>query len=302
MSFNWMPFAISAGLSLFKGWNDSNRYKQAGQAYLNAAYANAADLLHYTGLNADLLRKAAHHTAGAIANIGEANAAMIERITARNMALYRQQADEEVRRHVIGEKMVAGGIRAMTGASGLMTNVGTPLRYLETQVNEGMNQRQFMINKHKETLLTMKMEGEEKANIYRLTAHENAGMIIHNAEAQIGVMMNDAMRQQRSMLWQADLQAQQYKSQASSSFWGGILGAVGAGFTTGAFKEIFNSNPAGGTVPMYLSKSAPAYSPPATQFTTRGGIDLFANEFIAGLNLPSMPASYSGQLPNWFKN
>jgi hypothetical protein len=285
MNFAWLPFAISAGASLFSGITQKNRYNNAASAYRDASQQNAADLLHYSGLNAGLIEGAAHRNAAAIETIGEANASAVERAVARNMALYAQQAKEEVRRHIIGEKMVAGTIRAIVGSSGLMTNTGTPLRYLESTVNEGINQRQFMQEKHAQTLLTMKMEGEDRAHIYRLTARENAAVVMANAEAQIGVMMNDAQRQHDAMLRSGDMQFNQLQAQGSSAMWGGIAGAIssgiGYGFESGAFNNLFSS---GGkmTAPPGIAQNTP---PP----------------MLTAPGYMGAPAPYSGSLPSWFR-
>lgn len=285
LNWTWLPFAISAGASLFKGFSSSQRYDQAAGIYRDASYANAADILHYSGLNSGLMMGAAERNAEALMRIGEANASAVERATERNMKLYRMQADEEVRRHIIGEKIVAGTIRAITGSSGIMTNTGTPLRYLESQVSEGTRQRKFMQEKHAQTLLTMKMEGADRAEIYRLTASENAAVTMANAEAQIGVMMNDAARMASQLQRQGDIGYSQYRSQASGSMWDGIFGAassIGQGYFSGAFNNLFSGSSAALSAPPTIAQNTPP-------------------KLLTAPGYAGAPSSYTGHLPSWFR-
>ena len=294
MTLRFWGAIISGGIGLIQGINESKAQEAAGEASRDASYANAADILKYAGLNSDLMMGAAMRNVEAILRIGEANAAAIERQYARNMYLYGLQAEEEVRRHVIGEKMTAGTIRAMVGASGLMTNVGTPQAYLASQIHEGITQREFMITKHKETLLSMQMEGEDRASIYRLTASENAAVTMANAEASVGVAMNDALRNADAIRRSGDTAYSTGQSNASSALWGGVANAFSAGL--GAYQQ-------------YSSVNTPSTSS-FNNLTTQGTLSAINSAPNTALQSPFYQPQptyqsanewkYTGQLPSWY--
>ena len=232
----WLALG-QAGLSLWQGWNNKNAAEAGGEAAKWASYANAEDLRYYAGLNSGLIMGAAERNAAAYMRIGEANASAIERATARNLDLYGMQADEEVRRHIRGEKMLAGNIRATSSGSGIQVNTGTPLHYLYDQVDEGIAQREFMINKHAQTMWTMSEEGKDKAYVTRLTASENAAVIMSNADAQAQMAILDSERVAASLERQGDVAQQGGAAAGAASMLGGLMGAFGAvagGFSSGA--------------------------------------------------------------------
>lgn len=219
---------IPAGISLLQGYFGSKAAKASGRAQQEAAYANAADLREFAGINANLLLGAANRNAEAQLVIGEANASAVERATLRNLMLYGMQADEEIRRHIYGERMAAGRVRAMVGAAGVQTNTGTPLMFLYEQVDEGIRQRKFMVAKHDQTMWTMAEEGKDKAGIMRLTASENAAVIMSNAEAQAHVSVLDAERQAKSLERSGQVAYATGQAQGTAALLSGIAGAVGS--------------------------------------------------------------------------
>jgi hypothetical protein len=249
MAFWTSPtFWLTAGKfawDLWSGYQGKKAAEEGGQAAYDAAFANAADLRNFAGFNADAILGAAGRNAEAYMRIGEANAGAIERATVRNLMLYGMQADEEVRRHIIGEKKIAGNIRAAVGASGVQTNTGTPLHFLNSEVMEGYTQRQFMIAKHYQTMWTMAEEGKDRAFITRLTASENAAVIMSNAEAQAAVSLMDAARQAAAMERGGEVARLTGNAQGQAAMIGAIgngLGTLMTGAQLGAF-EGFGSNP-----------------------------------------------------------
>ena len=229
MTLHWVQFAAMAAVSLYQGYASGKAAKAGGTAARDVAYANAGDLREFSGINADLLLGAAGRNAQAQMTIGEANASAVERATTRNLMLYGMQAEEETRRHVYGERMSAGRIRAMVGAAGVQTNTGTPLAFLYSQVDEGIRQRKFMIAKHEQTMWTMAEEGKDRAGVTRLTASENAAVIMSNAEAQAAVSMLDAERQATAMERGGELAQMTGDANATSAYLGGISSAIGSG-------------------------------------------------------------------------
>ena len=233
VGFNW-GWALTGGKivwDLFSGYKKSEDYKQAGESAKWASYQNAGDLINMGHINAEAMMAAAHNTAGSILRIGEYNASAVERATERNLKLYGMQADEEVRRHVYAEKYTAGSIRAMAGAGGVQTNTGTPLHYLNSQIDEGLRQRVFLQDKHKQTMWTMEQEGKDKAWIYRVTAQENANVILSNAELQAGVALSEAQMRAAAMQRSGDQAFYQAEASASSALWGGLGNAVMTGIS-----------------------------------------------------------------------
>ena len=230
----------SAAASIYGGYKSGQAAKEGGEAARDASYANAADLREFSGINADLLLGAAGRNAQAQMTIGEANAGAIERAVTRNLMLYGLQAGEEVRRHKYGERMSAGRIRAMVGAAGVQTNTGTPLAFLYSQVDEGIRQRKFMETKHAQTMWTMAEEGKDRAGVTRLTASENAAVIMSNAEAQAAVSVLDAERQASSMERSGDIGALTGAAQGSAAMISGFANALGS---IGAAYSSFNTSP-----------------------------------------------------------
>ena len=238
---NWITTALAIGSMVGSLWGGYQRKKAAdagGQAAYDAAFANASDLRNFAGFNADAILGAAGRNAQAQLTIGEANASAIERATARNLMLYGMQADEESRRHIYGEKMIAGRIRAMVGATGVQTNTGTPLMFKYSQIDEGIRQRRFMEMKHYQTMWTMTEEGKDKAYVTRLTANENAAVIMSNAEAQAAISIADAERQAAAMERSGEVSQAGAEAQGTAAMISGITGAIGAGmqgYQLGAF-------------------------------------------------------------------
>lgn len=246
--FGTPTFWLMAGKfawDLWSGYKKAEGEQAAGEAGREAYYANAQDLLRYSGINAGIIQGAAARNAAAYLTIGEANAHAIERAANRNLFLYGIQANEEVRRHVWGEKMVAGEIRAMVGAAGVQTNTGTPLHYLNTQVSEAFRQRKYMVTKHEATMYKIAAEAQDAAFVTRLTASENAAVIMSNAEAQSRISILDAQRQAAAMQRQGDLAQLIGSNNAQASMISGIgnaINTIGIGYSNGAF-DWMSSNP-----------------------------------------------------------
>ena len=135
---------------------------------------NAADLRELAKSNAEAYKYAGEVNADAVLTVGEANATMVERETVRALQMYGLEAAEERRLHVLSEKQVAGDIRATVGGSGVMTNTGSPLHYLHSQVKLGIQTRRFGDLKTYWSLKNIQESGEDKAAVIRLTAEQEA--------------------------------------------------------------------------------------------------------------------------------
>mgnify|MGYP001823232025 CR=1 FL=1 len=232
------PLAISLGsaaLQLFGGLKAASSAKKGGQAAYEAAYANAQDILSLGLKNASALTSTASFNAGSVLRVGEANAQAIERAALRNMYLYGLQAGEERRRHIIQEKTTAGSIRAMAGASGVQTNTGTPLHYLNAQIDLGIRERRYGDLKAFWTLKNMQEEGEERAYITRLTASEQASVIEYNAAMQSEIMLAESQARAAASERQGQVALETGNAQSTSAMFGAIGGAFGT------FANTFNA-------------------------------------------------------------
>ena len=247
----WIAAAIIGGVSLFTGYKQSKAYEKGGEAAKWAAYLNASDLRDLALFNSSGYREAGSVNANAIRVIGEANALAIERATARNVMMYGIQAGEDRRRHILQERLTAGSIRAMPGGAGVQTNTGSPLHYLNAQVDLGIRERRFGDIKAYWTIRNMSEEGADRAYVTRLDAEQRAFVTEYNAELQAEMSYLEAMRQATAMERSGDVQQATGSANASAAMWGGIGNALSAGLS--AYTSM------GGTFP-WTSPTSGAYN------------------------------------------
>ena len=188
----WALAAAQVAASLYYGYKGSQAAKAGGAAAQSAAYENAGDLREFGSFNAANILSVGAVNAQAIIDVGEINSQYIERSTERNLMLYGLQADEDVNRHIRAEKQVAGDIRARASGSGIQVNTGSPLQFLNTQVDEGIRQREYMVLTHTETIQSMAEEGSDKAFVTRYTADKSAEVTMANAEANAAMALANA--------------------------------------------------------------------------------------------------------------
>jgi len=219
---------ISAVSSLFSGYKSSKALTEGGEAAREASYLNAGDLRDLAAFNSAGYREAGAVNAGAIRTVGDANALAVRNATSRNLMMYGMQAEEDRRRHIIKEQLTAGTIRAMVGASGVQTNTGSPLHYLNSQVMLGIQERRFGDIKAFWTLQNMFEEGSEKAAVIELTADQQAMVTEYNANLQAEMSYAEAMRQATAMERSGDISAATGAAQGSAAMWGGIANAASA--------------------------------------------------------------------------
>jgi hypothetical protein len=227
-----MPIFVAiaiAGSSLYSGYKGKQAAEAGGSAAQAAAEANAADIRGFGDFNASSILNVGAINAQAIIDVGEVNANYIERSTERNINLYGLQADEDVNRHKRAEKQVAGDIRARASGSGIQVNTGSPLQFLNAQVDEGIRQREYMVLKHTETLYTMAEEGSDKAFVTRFTADKNAEVTMANAEANAAMALANAELAASQQENSGELAYQTGQIAGSSAMIQGITGAISGG-------------------------------------------------------------------------
>lgn len=139
----------------------------------------------------------------------------------------------------------------MAGAAGVQTNTGTPLHYLNAQVDLGIRERRYGDLKAFWTLKNMEEEGADRAGITRLTASEQASVMEYNAAMQAEMMLAESQARAAATERQGDLAYDQGQAQASSMLWGGISNAF-SGFAN-TYNAMGGSWPwqAGGTGSTY---------------------------------------------------
>lgn len=223
--------SIIAGASLYSGYKASKAAKAGGAASQEAAFANAADIRGFGDFNSSNILSVGAVNAQAIVDVGEVNSQYIERSTERNISLYGLQADEDVERHVRAEKQVAGDIRARASGSGIQVNTGSPLQFLNAQVDEGIRQRQYMVLKHTETLYSMAEEGSDKAFVTRYTADKNAEVTMANAEANASMALANAELSATQQERSGDLAYQSGQIAGQSAMIQGVTGAISGGLS-----------------------------------------------------------------------
>jgi len=230
-----LPIAWAVGsalVSLYSGYKASSAAKKGGAAAREAAFANAADIRGFGDFNAQNILQVGAVNAQAIVDVGEINSQYIERSTERNIGLYGLQADEDVERHVRAEKQVAGDIRARASGSGIQVNTGSPLQFLNAQVDEGIRQREYMVLKHTETLYSMAEEGKDKAFVTRYTADKNAEVTMANAQANASMALANAELSATQQERSGELAYQSGQVAGQSAMIQGISGAVSSGMNT----------------------------------------------------------------------
>lgn len=224
----WLAVAAAAA-SIYSGYAGSKAAKAGGKAAQEAALANAADIRDFGAFNASSILNVGSINAQAIIDVGEINAQYIERSTDRNLFLYGLQADEDVNRHVRAEKQVAGDIRARASGSGVQVNTGSPLQFLNAQVDEGIRQREYMVLTHTETITSMAEEGKDKAFVTRYTADKNAEVTLANAQANAEMALANAELSASQQENAGELAYQSGQIAASQSMIQGVTGAISAG-------------------------------------------------------------------------
>lgn len=240
-----LDIALAVGsslVSLFGGYSASKSAKRYGKLAREAAYTNASDLRGFGEFNAANIAAVGAINAGAIIDVGEANATYIERSTERNLYLYGLQAGEDVRRHLTAERQVAGDIRARASGSGIQVNTGSPLQFLNAQVDEGITQRKYMVLKHTETIQSMGEEGADKAFVTRYTAEKNAEVTMANAEANASMALANAELAASQQETAGELAYESGQAQGQAAMIQGIGSAV-SGLGSAYSMGIFNPTP-----------------------------------------------------------
>ena len=280
---SWWTLA-SVGLSIFGGLRQSSLAKKGGQAGYNQGLFNAQQANYFAQLNSGAHMEAAHINAAMASEIANLNADFIERTGKRNLRLYGIQTEEEMRRHERAEKMHAGQIRAMQSGTGIQTNTGSNLYFLNDQINEGLNQRHFLATKHFETKKAMKENTADQAWVTRETGRLQAESIMANGAISADMALAQGQYQSQQYMNQANAALAQGNAASNDALWG-TLGTIGKWGLTGfegvdKLKNIFSlSSVSQSAAPPTLISSS---TRPAPIIGTGAWADKFASDFMVG--------------------
>lgn len=312
------------------GYSSKRAYQQMGRLEQEAAYFNAELAAMLGGKNADAILQAASNNAYGMIATGYARAAAIERAGLRNLYLYEMQSFEETRRHAKQERYTAGMIRAMQSGTGTIVgstnyydddpndpyqSMSSNDQWLMSEIQEGLFQRAFMIDRQYQTALTMMMDTADRAYIERFTADTNADITLKNAALQADVVLAEADAKEAQLIMQGDHARQMASIQGNaalasgiSSFVGnmiggffgggsGIGGMIGAGLASGYNSMATTSSGIGG-----VNIGSAANINPATGQSSPTGIHsgYRTGSATQSPSLSSVGNPYSGRLPGLY--
>ncbi len=187
MSVAW----VAVGVTVASGVYSHNEAQDAKGRANGIASQNAADLLATATRNNELNLQIADYNAAALKETGLANAVLIEENALRVADAMADQSVEEIRRHIRGEKQLAGEIRVQYGASGFQVNQGTPLHFLNTELNEAKNERDYMAETAKQTIFNYVETEKARAAESIRAANEAAEATLFNAGVQAEIYLNE---------------------------------------------------------------------------------------------------------------
>lgn len=203
----------------------SKSSQDSGWAQSQATLRNAANMTGLANYNASLLTGVAAENAAAYNYIGGLNAEAIEQSTMFNVALLKMENEEDIRRHIYQERVVAGSIRAAVGSAGIQTNTGAPLHYLNDQMHQGFLERQYIERRGELAIQSTYEMGMSAANIARAEAAMMGEIEMRNAAAQAELGLMEAMYGRLSAYSDSAYFLQQGQSGSNASLWGGFANA-----------------------------------------------------------------------------
>lgn len=193
-----------------------------------AARENASILIDVTDENIALGLEAAGWNAAQVEALGEYNAAAVERARDINAELMAIEALERMRQHILSEARTAGTIRAMNASSGLSANEGTPLYYLNDQMDEMLHSRKYTAMVDTKSVLGYIEQESTRADLIRLESSMQADAIRFNAAIEGEIARNDAEARAQQMINSGGQAMAAARIQAQGQLIQGVLGAVSA--------------------------------------------------------------------------
>lgn len=219
--------------SVAQGAYTASAQSSAGRDARRQGQANAQSILGMARRNNELSLTAADFNADTTMMIAGANAGAIRRNAQRNAELLTIEYVEEIRRHVRGEKQLAGSIRSSAAATGFAVNKGTPLLFLSNELEEAETERNFIKDRGVMTVFNYLAQENDRASVIMLTGTLNAAAIRFNAGIESEIYLNEQTGSANATRSSGNSAARQLNAQS----YGTILSTVGSAIDGyGAYK------------------------------------------------------------------
>lgn len=234
-----MSVAVTAawtavGATLHGAYESSSQQRDAANASRRISSENAADLLDTAIRNNVIQGDVANYNAAVSQEVGYANAAAVERNAQRVAGLMVFEYQEELRRHIRGEKQLAGSIRSQFSSSGFQTNQGTPLLYLHNELDEAERERDFVEQRGTLTVFNYLTQEQERADLMRFSADVNAEAILFNAAAESEIYLNEQVGLAAATERSGQNTADQLNAGATATAIAGLASAASAASNIGS--------------------------------------------------------------------
>lgn len=200
----------------------ANSLRDSADEAREAARFNATALLSLAGKNTAVSAGAAAYNSDVVLQIGAANSSRVKANAVRNGELMTIELEEELRRHIRGEKQLAGTIRAQYSGTGFNVNTGTPLRYLHDELDEAERSRNYLAKKGRISVANYLMQEFDRASLIELESVLNAEAILFNQEAESSIYLNEAIAQASATRRGGELNANNLNSQADQLIISGV--------------------------------------------------------------------------------
>jgi len=223
--------AVSAlAVTVVSGVYNASVQRGAARDARRQGAANAASILGMARRNNELSLTAADFNADTTMMIAGANAGAIRRNAQRNAELLTIEYVEEIRRHVRGEKQLAGSIRSGAAATGFAVNQGTPLLFLSNELDEAETERNFIKDRGVMTVFNYLAQENDRANVIMMTGSLNAAAIRFNAGIEAEIYLNEQTGAADATRSRGNSAAKQLNAQS----YGTILSTIGSAASQGA--------------------------------------------------------------------
>lgn len=225
--------AIKIGTTIFGFLSQRKAAKQSQQSnqvnaqlQYSANYANAQDALMVGRASAGAVAAAGANNAKMAIYLGYENGSAINEATLHNQELLQIDRDRQWKTHEREEKWHAGSLRAMMGGSGVSTNVGSPMAFLQAEIKAGIEERQFNQDRNLRIAINAAEEGLTRSLLTVKEAKINAQVMRANASAQAGAIMAGATAQANAYRRQGDIALQVGNANAQAAYLNGQANAI----------------------------------------------------------------------------
>ncbi len=187
MSVAW----VAVGATVVSGAYSASQQRSAGRDARIQGEQNAQSILDTALRNQEIQNEVADYNAGLTQAFYNSKARIIEETAQRNAELMTMEYEEELRRHIRGEVQLAGQIRSATAATGFQVNQGTPLIYMNNELDEAERERDYIETRGTLTVFNYLTEQQELADGARIEGQQKADQMRFNAAAEAEIYLNE---------------------------------------------------------------------------------------------------------------